>query len=234
MTMKSYDFIVVFYQKIKKGGEIMPKQTFFNLSKEKKQRIINAALNEFADHPYLKTNINRIIDEADISKGSFYQYFNNKKDLYKYIIDQVSETKMKFLGQKLKDYHKLEFFNLLRELFIAGIQFKREYPLFSEIGDRLLNSSNQSLKEEIYAESRPKSNQFFEQLLEEAVKKGEVDSKIDIEFTAFMLTDFSISLVNYFFEKHNPNNVEEIMDYVDKMLYIMKNGIAKGEKNATN
>ncbi|MFN2341146.1 MAG: TetR/AcrR family transcriptional regulator [Halanaerobium sp.] len=212
----------------------MPKQTFFNLPDSKQQRIINAAIEEFAAHPYLKTSINRIIEIADISKGSFYQYFNNKKDLYKYIIDQVSEAKMKFLGQKLKDYQKLEFFNLLRELFIAGIQFKKEYPLFSEIGDRLLNSSNQSLKEEIYAESRPKSNQFFEKLLEEAVKKGEVDSKIDIEFTAFMLTDFSISLVNYFFEKHNPDNLDEIMNYVDKMLYIIKNGMAEEEKNATN
>jgi hypothetical protein len=44
-----------------------------------------------------------------------------------------------------------------------------------------------------------------------------------------MLTDFSISIVNYFFENHNPEDLEEIMDYVDKMLYIMKNGISRGE-----
>ena len=212
----------------------MPKQTFFNLAAKKQQRIIDAAMNEFAAHPYLKTSINRIIKDANISKGSFYQYFQNKKDLYKYIIDQASDTKMKFLAQKLQDYQKLEFFELLRELFIAGIQFKKEYPLFSEIGDRLLNGSNESLKEEIYAESRPKSNDFFEQILEEAVNKGEVDPEIDIKFTAFMLTDFSISIVSYFFENHNPNNLDEIMNYVDKMLYIMKNGIAKGDEDVTN
>ena len=174
----------------------MPKQTFFNLAAKKQQRIIDAAMNEFAAHPYLKTSINRIIKDANISKGSFYQYFQNKKDLYRYIIDKASDTKMKFLAQKLQDYQKLEFFELLRELFIAGIQFKKEYPLFSEIGDRLLNGSNESLKEEIYAESRPKSNDFF--------------------------------------ENHNPNNLDEIMNYVDKMLYIMKNGIAKGDEDVTN
>jgi AcrR family transcriptional regulator len=212
----------------------MPKQTFFNLAAEKQQRIIDASMEEFAAHPYLKTSINRIIKNADISKGSFYQYFQNKKDLYKYIIDQASDTKMKFLGQKLQDYQKLDFFELLRELFIAGIQFKREYPLFSEIGDRLLNGSNESLKEEIYAESRPKSNDFFEQILKEAVNRGEVEPGIDIKFTAFLLTDFSISIVSYFFDNHNPDNLDEIMNYVDKMLYIMKNGIAKGEENVTN
>ena len=212
----------------------MPKQTFFNLSNSKQERIIQAAVDEFGAHPYLKTSINRIIKKAEISKGSFYQYFNNKKDLYKYILDQVTEAKMKFLGEKMQNYQELDFFELLRELFVGGIQFKKEYPLYSEIGDRILNSNNQSLKEEIYAESKPKSNDFFEQLLSEAVQEGEIDPNIDINFTAFLLTDFSISIVNYFFENHNPDNIDEIMDYVDKMLYIMKNGIAKGDKNVTN
>ena len=49
-----------------------------------------------------------------------------------------------------------------------------------------------------------------------------------------MLTDFSISIVSYFFDNHNPDNLDEIMNYVDKMLYIMKNGIAKGDENVTN
>ena len=212
----------------------MPKQTFFNLPDSKQQRIMKAAINEFAVHPYLKTSINRIIEKADISKGSFYQYFNNKKDLYKYIIEQASEEKIQFLNNRLKDYQDYNFFKMLRELFIVSIQFKNEYPLYSEIGDRLLNGANDALKEEIYTESRPRSNEFFEKILKSAVKKGEIDPAVDIEFTAYMLTDFSMSIVNYFFEKHNPDNLEEIMDYVDKMLYIMKNGIAKGEKNVTN
>jgi AcrR family transcriptional regulator len=207
----------------------MPKQTFFNLSVEKKQRILAAGKEEFAAHPYLKTSINRIIEKADISKGSFYQYFENKKDLYKYIIDQASEEKMKFLNQKINDYQELAFFELLRELFVASIQFKNAYPEFSEIGDRLLSGRNESLKEEIYSESKPKSNEFFENIIQKGIKKEELDSNIDVKFTAHMLTDFSISIVNYFFENHNPEDLEEIMDYVDKMLYIMKNGISRGE-----
>jgi len=212
----------------------MPKQTFFNLPNSKQERIIKAAVKEFAAHPYLNTSINRIIEKADISKGSFYQYFNNKKDLYKYIIEQASEEKIKFLKEKMVDYQNYNFFEMLRQLFIVSIQFKNEYPLYSEIGDRLLNGANDVLKEEVYAESRPKSNIFLKKILEKAAEKGEIDSEVDIEFTAYMLTDFSISIVNYFFKNHNPDNLEEIMNYVDKMLYIMRNGIAGGEKNVTN
>ena len=212
----------------------MPKQTFCNLAAEKQQRIIKAAVDEFAAHPYLKTSINRIVEQADISKGSFYQYFKNKKDLYKFIIDQASEAKMKFLGKKINNYQKLNFFELLRKLFTAGIQFKKEYPLYSEIGDQLLSGNNEKLKEEVYSESRPKSNEFFEKLLEKAIQQGEVDPEIDIKFTAFMLTDFSISIVNYFFEHNDPNDLDQIMDYVDKMLYIIKNGMAEEDKDAAN
>jgi hypothetical protein len=146
----------------------------------------------------------------------------------------ILRKKIKFLNNRMKDYQDYNFFKMLRKLFIVSIQFKNEYPLYSEIGDRLLNGGNDALKEEIYSESKPKSHDFFKSILKEAVKRGEIDSEVDIEFTAFMLTDFSISIVNYYFENHNPDNAEEIMDYVDKMLYIMKNGIAKGEKNATN
>lgn len=207
----------------------MPKQTFFNLTTAKQQRVIDAAMEEFAAHPYLKTSINRIIERADISKGSFYQYFKNKKDLYKYLIDLVTERKMEFLSQKIEDYQKQDFFPLLRKLFIAGIQFRNKYPLISAIGDRLLNGENEALKNEIYAENKPKSNEFFEELLKEAVDKGEVDAEIDIKFTAFMLTEFSVSIVNYFFEYNDSDNLDQIMNYVDKMIYIMKNGIAEGE-----
>lgn len=209
----------------------MPKQTFFNLAEEKQQRVIAAGKEEFAAHPYSKTSINIIIEKADISKGSFYQYFDNKKDLYKYIIEQATEEKMKFLNQKINDYRELTFFELLRKLFVASIQFKNAYPEFSEIGDQLLAGRNEALKEEIYSESKPKSNEFFEKIIREGIAKEELDPDIDIKFTAYMLTDFSISIVNYFFENHNPEDLEEIMNYVDKMLYIMKNGISRRENN---
>jgi len=210
----------------------MPKQTFFNLPREKKNRIIHAAVDEFAEYTYLKSSINRIIERADISKGSFYQYFENKKDLYKYIIECASQKKMEFLNDKLSSYEDLPFFELLRDLFIASIEFKKSYPQLSEIGDRLLSGANEELKDEIYADSKPKSNQFFKKLLRKGIAEGELDAEIDIDFTAFILTDLTISSVDYFFEKNNPEELEIMIEYIDKMLYLIKNGIAEEGKHA--
>ena len=55
----------------------MPTQTFFDLSEEKRNRILSAARKVFAFAPYEKVTIQSIIEAADIPRGSFYQYFTD-------------------------------------------------------------------------------------------------------------------------------------------------------------
>lgn len=67
----------------------MPKDLFFALSQEKKTRIIEAAIEEFSKVIYHDASINQIIKNAEISRGSFYQYFEDKDDLFFYIIETI-------------------------------------------------------------------------------------------------------------------------------------------------
>lgn len=66
----------------------MPTQTFLNLPQEKRRRLIAAAIQEFSRVPVSDATISHIIKQADIPRGSFYQYFTDKFDLHHYIIDQ--------------------------------------------------------------------------------------------------------------------------------------------------
>lgn len=75
-------------------------QTFFNLPEEKRNRIYQCALKEFAARPYDKSSINRVIADASISKGSFYQYFDNKGDLYSYCIVRLYEIVLEHKSSK--------------------------------------------------------------------------------------------------------------------------------------
>ena len=59
----------------------MIKQTFYNLPEEKRKRIVDAVIAEFSESEDEKISINRIIKRAGISRGSFYQYFEDKVDL---------------------------------------------------------------------------------------------------------------------------------------------------------
>lgn len=64
----------------------MPTQTFEKLPEDKKEKIINAAKKEFARVSFEKTSIQNIIKDANIARGSFYQYFESKEDLLAYIL----------------------------------------------------------------------------------------------------------------------------------------------------
>ena len=70
----------------------MASLTFYNLPQEKKNRIVKAAVKEFSRVPLEKALISNIIKDADIPRGSFYQYFENIDDLFVYILDIISKS----------------------------------------------------------------------------------------------------------------------------------------------
>lgn len=79
----------------------MPKQTFFNLPEEKRQKLLDAIHAEFTRVPYDEVSINQIIRAAGISRGSFYQYFEGKQDVLEYLLDEYRKRAMAQAKQSL-------------------------------------------------------------------------------------------------------------------------------------
>ncbi|MGE4277856.1 MAG: TetR/AcrR family transcriptional regulator [Lawsonibacter sp.] len=69
----------------------MPTSTFFRLPEEKRQRLLDAAWEEFSRTSYSDASINQIIHNAHIPRGSFYQYFEDKKELFWYLQGEIRE-----------------------------------------------------------------------------------------------------------------------------------------------
>lgn len=79
----------------------MPKECFISLPSDKQEKILAAALQEFSLHVYGDSSINQIIKEAGIPRGSFYQYFENKEDLYFTVIEEILHAKLtQFLANR--------------------------------------------------------------------------------------------------------------------------------------
>ena len=64
----------------------MPSSTFLNLPAEKQEKLLEAATQEFSNRPFNEASINHIIKEAGIPRGSFYMYFTDKEDLFRYLV----------------------------------------------------------------------------------------------------------------------------------------------------
>ncbi len=70
----------------------MPTERFYNLPAEKKKLIRDAATEEFIRVPFEKASINKIIKSAGISRGSFYTYFVDKRDVLGYIFEDAGDN----------------------------------------------------------------------------------------------------------------------------------------------
>lgn len=110
----------------------MPKHSFTNLPKEKQTRILNAALAEFSTHLYHEASINQIIKTAEISRGSFYQYFDEKEDLYFYMINEIVESSATRFIQQTLQKKSIDLFDVYRELLVFTLNLvdDEHYGLF--------------------------------------------------------------------------------------------------------
>ena len=194
---------------------------------DKRTSIYRAAIDEFASHPYERASINRIVAATGIAKGSFYQYFEDKKDLFLYLLKVIGEEKAKYISPVMRNPGEHDVFTLLREIYLSGIQFARDYPKYAEIGKRLLKNKNSAVYKELLDDSLPTAYQIFETLLEKAIEKGEVRADIDIQLVAFLITSMNTLVVEYYFEYQAKNYDEAMMETIDKFLDFLKNGMAE-------
>lgn len=79
----------------------MPSKTFLNLPEEKKKKLVLSAMEEFCNNKFIDVSINKIINNAGIPRGSFYMYFEDKEDLFEYLLDSYAIKLKKVVSNAL-------------------------------------------------------------------------------------------------------------------------------------
>ena len=99
---------------------------FNNLKAEKQKLIMNAAIKEFVQNGFDKGSTNEIIKRANISKGSLFNYFNSKKDLYVYLIEHCVQVIEWFFGQI--DVSETDLFKRIEDIGLQKMHIHQTYP----------------------------------------------------------------------------------------------------------
>lgn len=81
----------------------MPKETFYHLSVEKREKVEKALEKELGRTTFEKASISKIIEEANIPRGSFYQYFEDKEDAIKYVMEKYILLEKETVKKILKE-----------------------------------------------------------------------------------------------------------------------------------
>ena len=203
----------------------MPKETFFNLHNEKRQRILDAAITEFAAAAYQNVTIDKIVNRARIPKGSFYQYFLNKDDIYMHIFSQVGDVKKSILESMSDRVGELQFGEFISEAYRLVENYEKKSSEILKLKNRFINECSQDLKKEILKNEFPKSTKFIENILQLYIAKGEIDVTIDIKLTAYMLTACFTNLDKYLILDDYQDAFPDIQILIPKILNILVKGI---------
>lgn len=198
-------------------GETMPTSTFFHLPKEKQDIILNAAKDEFTKVSFTEASINQIIQKCHISRGSFYMYFQDKEDLYQYLV----QTHQKHLEKRYIEILETH----------GGDLFETYLDLFQTITKKM---------------STDKEKNFFKRIIMNMTLKNktcvltDIFEKIDWTYlnikTKQELHDvidcIHVLLIHALIHFLTSNLTEqEVYDTFYRQLSILKEGLYKEEKN---
>ncbi|WP_042227711.1 TetR/AcrR family transcriptional regulator [Paenibacillus popilliae] len=103
----------------------MPKQTFFNLSEDKRRKLVNAIKEEFSRVPLHEASVANIVQTAGIPRGSFYQYFEDKEEAFYFLLEQYAKDNQETFIASLKKFDG-DIFNAFIEMFQETLLFQNK------------------------------------------------------------------------------------------------------------
>ncbi|MDQ0228978.1 TetR/AcrR family transcriptional regulator [Metabacillus malikii] len=201
----------------------MPKVTYHNLPDDKKQKLIDAAKQEFSRVPLYKASISNIVKTAKIPRGSFYQYFEDKDDLYYYLLNELVQQLNGVFISLLKK-NKGNLFDALVDFFTLMIAEEDHfYLLKNSFLNMTYKVENYFLK--IFNQNHQQMKNVTE--ISHYIDVTMLNSKNDDEFLSLIKILSSITFHN--FVERFANNVtnEKALAKYKTELDLVKRGLAK-------
>jgi len=209
--------------------------SFTNLSEEKQQRIFQAAINEFADEGYKSASMNVVVKEAGISKGSLFQYFSTKLDLFDSIVTNATLLVKKQL-RIARDESKGQLIKVrLSRLIRAGFDFIENHPKLAKIYFRLLYTGHTPFAADRQKVLQKQSIEFLESMIRDA--GDEIDSNLDTNRIAFLVNGVMQQLLHAYYTENVDTGLglyrgqeDELESWIETAVEFMSNGILKETK----
>ena len=204
-------------------GGSMPKQTFIKLKEEKKKKVEEAIRKEFTRVPLERISISNIVSNANIPRGSFYQYFEDKEDAIDYIVKKYVEEEYKKVYELLKKTKGNIF-----EAFLEFYDYK---------ANELIQENNYNLNKHVIYELRKININILNyrkeadrELMDKIDKKSlNIKDDEELRYIIRILSILNRALVIEVASKKK--TIEEGKKAAKRMIKILKDGMERSEEN---
>lgn len=193
-------------------------EKFFDLKKEKQDRMINAALKAFAVNGYKRASTDEIVKDAGISKGLLFHYFDTKLGLYEFVYDYSVRYIVMEMSAAISQ-KETDFYALYEQKEMCKIQALKNYPYMQQMINRSMQEDDAEAVTVIW-ERRDSYNQKIAEIMSQADMTKFSDSTDTGKLRKIM--DFTIEGLMTERFREQAFDVEKLMDEVKDYLAMLK------------
>lgn len=198
----------------------MPKATFYNLPREKQNKVIQAAREEFVRAKDGEILIKNIVISAGIPRGSFYQYFETKEDLVDFLMENhFLKTKKVFL-QKLLEFNG-DIISAFEDIFKNMISTENKENV--DLERKIMENIKRFQERHSIHICLLKDKKLFKEISIDK-EKFRIESEDDLESVIHIIISIFIKNI---IDLQNGNSEEKVLENVKRDLNYLRCGILK-------
>ncbi|TDO73059.1 TetR family transcriptional regulator [Halanaerobium saccharolyticum] len=161
---------------------------------DRKEQIIQAGIEIFAARGYYNTHIAEIVEKVGIAKGTFYLYFNSKKDLFISLIKRYEEIFLEVFDNYTFATDNKDLKNFFEEMLLKFFRLYKKHENLSIIILREAVAVNEEFGDE-FKKMEAKRFQRLNNLYQFLIEKGYISKNIDFDYFACAFVGIMESIV---------------------------------------
>jgi len=200
----------------------MPNARFTRLETAKKEAILEAAMEEFATYDYELASINRIIEKADLTKGSLYYYFDNKEDIYITAINEDINRWWEFLGNPLRIFANKDFWQAVTTFIELRLEYVYKFPHSLGLMRGMLTIIDKEQGSAILNKIVNKNAKRFNTFLKIGYQKREIRTDLPFDLLSSLFFAVFFAMLKWKINKTPDLKIVEAKEFSEKMINVFK------------
>ena len=197
---------------------------------ERREELLDAALNEFTSKSYDEASLNNIIKESGISKGTFYYHFRDKQALYLFLLEASIQRKLEFVNKKLNENpdfsREMDIFEKFKLQASISAEFAVSFPRYHLLSRMFTKEKGNEIYDIAKSVLESGSEKILESMINEAIDHG--------EFADSFPREFILKVINYMFlhfdevfASDDDFELNRMLANLDDYVDFMKNGLGR-------
>jgi len=195
---------------------------------ERKAELIEAALDEFTTKKYEEASLNSIIKGAGISKGTFYYHFQDKQQLYLYLLEYCVKVKWDFISSRVsqsnESFAEKDIFEQFKLQARIGAEFAAVYPKYHLLGKMFSKEKDNEIYQAAKKVLGNDSEKLLEKMIDTAISKGDFRKDFPRDFIIKTIHHMFMSFDEIFYNEED-FVLEKMIQNLDHYVDFLKHGL---------